>query len=168
MEAVTGVEEVRDVLDALDAAGCRVWLEGGWGVDALVGHQTRPHRDLDIDVDAAQEAVVLAVLGARGYVVEADWRPNRVELVAPGRGRVDVHPLVLDEAGGGIQVGLDGEDCPYPASCFVTGSVGGRAVGCISAEQQIAWRSGYELRDVDRADLVVLHGLLARGRGGPA
>src|SRR5438477_4113231 len=39
--------------------GCRFWLEGGWGVDALVGRQTRPHRDLDIDVDGAFEDEVL-------------------------------------------------------------------------------------------------------------
>ena len=27
-----------------------VWLDGGWGIDALVGEQTRPHADLDIAV----------------------------------------------------------------------------------------------------------------------
>src|SRR5215218_3443423 len=38
--------EVLTVLEALDTVGCQYWLEGGWGVDALVGQQTRPHRDL--------------------------------------------------------------------------------------------------------------------------
>jgi lincosamide nucleotidyltransferase A/C/D/E len=47
-------ESVLEVLSALSA--CRVWAAGGWGVDALVGHQTRDHRDLDLALDAAHEA----------------------------------------------------------------------------------------------------------------
>ena len=58
----TGLSEVLAVLAALSALGCRLWLEGGWGVDALVGHQTRAHRDLDVDLDARCEEPVLAVL----------------------------------------------------------------------------------------------------------
>jgi lincosamide nucleotidyltransferase A/C/D/E len=58
--------EVMRVLRALEAAGVRYWLEGGWGVDALAGRQTRPHRDLDIDLDihldATQEALAVSVL----------------------------------------------------------------------------------------------------------
>jgi hypothetical protein len=34
----TALSEVLHVLAALSALGCRFWLEGGWGVDALVGH----------------------------------------------------------------------------------------------------------------------------------
>ena len=153
--------EVHTVLDALDAAGVRVWLEGGWGVDARAGAQTRPHRDLDVDVDARQEESALAVLAELGYSVETDWRPNRVELVAPGRGRVDVHPLTFDTQGNGIQIGLRGEHYVYPAAAFVTGTIAGRTVGCLSAAQQIAWHAGYEPRAVDRHDLAVLRRLAA-------
>ena len=52
----TSLEEVLAVLQALNASGCRYWLEGGWGVDALAGRQTRTHRDVDIDFDAACKA----------------------------------------------------------------------------------------------------------------
>lgn len=40
--------QVIEVLDCLDAAEVTAWLDGGWGVDALVGSQTRPHSDLDL------------------------------------------------------------------------------------------------------------------------
>jgi lincosamide nucleotidyltransferase A/C/D/E len=156
----TTASEVLAVLDALESAGCTVWLEGGWGVDALVGRQTRRHRDVDIDIDADQEALVFSVLERLGYRIETDWRPNRVELVAPGRGRVDVHPLALDAQGNGRQAGLNGEVHLYPAEAFVTGRIGGRPVGCLSAAQQIAWHAGYDLRASDRADLSVLHEML--------
>jgi hypothetical protein len=32
--------EVLAVLDAVRSVGCHFWIEGGWGVDALVGQQT--------------------------------------------------------------------------------------------------------------------------------
>jgi lincosamide nucleotidyltransferase A/C/D/E len=153
--------EVVRVVAALEGAGCPVWLEGGWGVDALAGRQTRAHRDLDIAIDATKEAVVLTALAGLGYSVETDWRPTRVELMAPERGWVDVHPLAFGADGDGVQSGPDGERWVYPAASLVTGRVAGRPVGCISAAQQIAWRAGYELRDVDRHDLGVLSGLTA-------
>jgi len=154
--------QVLVVIDALEAAGCWVNVEGGWGVDALVGYQTRRHRDLDVDVDAAHEAAALAALEKLGYEVETDWRPTRIELNAPGRGWVDVHPLALDAEGNGHQAGLHGERYLYPAASFVTGRIGGRPIRCLSAAQQLAWHEGYELRDSDRADLVLLDDLAAR------
>ena len=49
----TGLCEVLDVVAALSVLECRLWLEGGWAVDALVGYQTRAHRDPDIDLGRA-------------------------------------------------------------------------------------------------------------------
>lgn len=157
------LSEVWTVLDALSAAGCRWWLEGGWGVDALVGRQTRAHRDVDVDVDAgadgAGEAAALTALHELGYRIETDWRPNRVELVAPGRGWVDLHPIELDAQGNGRQPSLDEGYHEFPRSWFVTGRLEGRVVGCYSREAQEHFHRGYELRDVDRHDLLRLRAL---------
>ncbi|MET0435795.1 MAG: amino acid transporter [Cellulomonas sp.] len=155
-------DEVHRVLDALAAAGCRAWVAGGWGVDALAGRQTRPHRDLDLAVDATGEGAALAALARLGYAVETDWRPVRVELAAPGSGWVDLHPVAFDGTGRGIQAGLDGTTFDYPPGCLVTGTIGARTVGCLSVAQQVAFHTGYPPRDVDRADLAVL-GRLPRG-----
>ncbi|MPQ96855.1 amino acid transporter [Modestobacter sp. I12A-02628] len=155
--------EVLAVLEALERRGCWVALEGGWGVDALAGRQTRLHRDVDVDVDAAQERVALSVLEELGYAVETDQRPTRVELVAPRGRRVDVHPLRFDAAGDGVQTGLCGEQYRYPATSFVTGCIDGRPVRCLSVAQQIEWHAGYAPRESDRADLVVLHDLVRDG-----
>jgi len=40
--------EVLEVLGWLDMVGIEVWVDGGWGVDALLGEETRPHSDLDL------------------------------------------------------------------------------------------------------------------------
>jgi lincosamide nucleotidyltransferase A/C/D/E len=34
----------------LEKLGIEIWVDGGWGVDALLGEQTRPHKDLDIAI----------------------------------------------------------------------------------------------------------------------
>ncbi|RHA38828.1 amino acid transporter [Cellulomonas rhizosphaerae] len=154
--------EVHAVLDALAARRCRAWISGGWGVDALAGTQSRPHRDLDLAITAEDEGSALQVLNDLGYHIETDWRPVRVEVVAADRGRVDLHPLNFDEAGNGHQAGLDGTPFTYPASCFTTGTIGGRLVGCLSVGQQLLFHGGYELRDIDRADLVLLRALASR------
>ena len=150
------LEEVHDVLSAVAAVGCRYWLEGGWGVDALVGRQTRPHRDVDIDIDAAYESRVLQALHELGYEIETDWRPNRVELAAPGRGWVDIHPLEIDESGDARQAALGGGWHEFPRSYFTVGRLGGRTVPCYTVEAQLLFHTGYELRDVDHHDLEVL------------
>jgi lincosamide nucleotidyltransferase A/C/D/E len=153
--------EVHAVLDALDAAGCPAWIGGGWGVDALVGHQTRPHRDLDLAVPADREAAALDALSELGYVIETDWRPVRVEVVAAGRGWVDLHPVVFDETGDAHQAGLDGGSFRYPKDCFTTGTIAGRQVNCLSVEQQLVFHSGYEPRGIDCVDVALLRQLAA-------
>jgi lincosamide nucleotidyltransferase A/C/D/E len=150
------LEQMLAVLDAVRSVGCRFWLEGGWGVDALAGHQTRPHRDVDIDIDAVFEDAVLTALRELGYGIETDWRPNRVELGAPGRGWVDVHPLVIDDEGNGRQAALNGGWHEFPRSFFTVGRLGDISVPCVSVEAQRLFHSGYELREADLHDLAVL------------
>lgn len=52
--------------------GCRFWLEGGWGVDALVCRKTRPHRDVEVDFGASLDAEVLEALDGSGNSIETD------------------------------------------------------------------------------------------------
>jgi lincosamide nucleotidyltransferase A/C/D/E len=148
--------EVLEVLTALEEAGCRFWVAGGWGVDALVGAQTREHRDLDLAIDATREADALTALAGLGYAVETDWRPARVQLAAEGARWVDLHPVRFTADGAGRQADLKGGCFEYPPGCFTTGRIGGRAVPCLSPEQQLRFRRGYALRAVDRQDIARL------------
>lgn len=148
--------EVLDATGALAGAGVRHWLGGGWGVDALVGRQTRPHRDLDLAVDAEQLHGAVEVLGGLGYRTETDWLPVRLELAAPGRRWVDLHPVVFDAHGDGLQPGLDGASFAYPAADLVAGRVEGHRLPCLSAARQRAFHTGYPPRPQDRHDLALL------------
>lgn len=157
-------EEVHRVVDALTEVGCASWLEGGWGVDALVGRQTRRHRDLDLAFDADYEDIALDVLGRLGYAIETDWRPVRCELAAPPSRYVDLHPVVLDDDGNGVQAGFDGTTFFYPSSSFTAGVVAGLPAGCISVDLQLEFHSGYDMGEIDRADLAQLLRVAARDR----
>jgi lincosamide nucleotidyltransferase A/C/D/E len=148
-----------EVLDALRVSGCKAWILGGWGVDALVGRETRPHRDLDLAIDAGQEAAALTALAALGFAVETDWRPIRVELRAPPSLSVDLHSVAFDPQGDGRQAGPNGTFYDYPRGCFTTGRIAGVAVACASVTLQLSAHTGYEPRDVDRHDLDLLRNL---------
>jgi len=109
-------EHVLEILTALH--GTDVWIGGGWGVDALVGEQTRPHGDLDL------------------------------------------HPLRFAPDGSAEQSSpTPGEPFRYPADCFVTGTILGVAVPCLSAAQQLHFHQGYEPRERDLHDLTLLRAL---------
>ena len=68
MRQVTA-EMVCSILDCLERAAVDVWLDGGWGVDALLGAQTRPHGDLDVIVSQRDVPRLCEALGlSAGWV----------------------------------------------------------------------------------------------------
>ncbi|HEX7303439.1 nucleotidyltransferase domain-containing protein [Lentzea sp.] len=148
-------EDVLEILRVL--AGDGVWVGGGWGVDALVGRQTRPHADLDLVHREEHEPRILAKLAELGFVETLSWRPVRFVLTGPGGREIDLHPLRFAEDGSAEQSSLTpGEPFRYPASCFVTGTVLGTSVPCLSRDQQLRFHQGYEPRERDLHDLALL------------
>lgn len=149
--------DVLEVLALLRRAGADVWIGGGWGIDALVGEQTRPHRDLDLMHRLDQEPAVLAALAEAGFAETLDWRPIRFVVTDPRGREIDLHPLVFAADGSALQASPD-PDSPfaYPAPCFVTGGIAGTVVPCLSAEQQVHFHQGYEPADRDRHDMAAL------------
>jgi lincosamide nucleotidyltransferase A/C/D/E len=158
--------DVGTVLGIAHRAGFdRVWIAGGWGVDALVGHQTRIHSDLDLAVDVTQMALdhLLQAFGRHGYGVEADWRPSRVALIADGARQVDVHPIVFDAQGTGWQANAEGQEpFRYPEDAFAQGLIDGRVLPvCVAATPIPPWLCAARTRQSRRRPAETLI-----GRGG--
>jgi lincosamide nucleotidyltransferase A/C/D/E len=151
-------DKVLGVLDVLEADGLKVWLDGGWGVDALLGRETRRHGDVDLVVELAALALIVAALGTLGFTVAEDHSPVRLVLQAADARQADLHPVVFDEEGTGWQRGAspDGSDCPYSAAGFGQGRILGRSVPCLGPELQLEHHSGYPPRDHDRVDMTHL------------
>ncbi|MDQ7876370.1 amino acid transporter [Microbacterium sp. QXD-8] len=148
--------QVVDLFRAFAAAGLRVWLAGGWAVDAIVGRQTRAHDDMDVAVDIRDLPSFLELLGERGFVITTDWAPSRLELTAPDGRVVDVHPVAFAEDGSGQQAGLGGDTFVYASDGFAVGTIDGSVIPCLSVSQQLRFRNGYELRAADIHDLELL------------
>jgi lincosamide nucleotidyltransferase A/C/D/E len=140
----------RAVVEALEAAGLPYRLIGGWGVDALLGRQTRPHLDLDVVVDGsipdlrARVDAALAAAGLHPAGEETSIPPLPTVWVYAGDHGATVDVLPAD---------LSAPPFDEPA---VTGAIDGRAVTCVSADVQRRLRSGYKHRRADRDDLAAL------------
>jgi lincosamide nucleotidyltransferase A/C/D/E len=151
--------EVIRLLDLLQFAGVTVWLDGGWGVDALLEEQTREHDDLDLVAELSEVPRLTKALVDAGYEQVAGEAPKSFVLVDLKGRQVDVHPVVFDDdRGGGVYQMDDGREWVYPGPGFSgRGEVAGRAVRCLSAEVQVLVHDGYDLTDKDYRELFLLH-----------
>jgi lincosamide nucleotidyltransferase A/C/D/E len=147
---------VIEVIDVLERAGVDLAIAGGWAVDALLGHETREHDDLDLAIDVAQIDRAVATLRDLGYDVAADQLPARIELRGGGRA-VDLHPVTFGPDGVGHQPDLAGEAYEYPpGSMEARGRIGERTVRCLTPDLLVRLHDGYEPRAIDRADMAAL------------
>jgi len=159
-------ESAVDVLEALETADVDAWVDGGWGIDALLGRERRVHGDLDLVVALDRVAAAVAALGDLGFAPVVDSLPVRLVVAAPGDRRVDLHPTVMDEHGDALQAQPLGKVFAYPrGSLHGRGTIAGRAVRCLTAEGQVLAHLGYEPEAVDRADLKALADTFGVGLG---
>ena len=134
--------ELLALLALFETHGITVIVDGGWGVDALLEKQTRPHGDLDIAVDHRQVPLLRTLLEARGYkdVPRDDTRECNFVLGDDKGHEVDVHSFIFDEQGN-ITFGV-----PYPLESLQgTGKIGERVVRCIPPDWMCSFIRGMHL-----------------------
>ena len=146
--------EVVSIYRLLDSHQIPVWIDGGWGIDALIGHQTRPHNDLDIAVEHRHVAKLREILFEQGYVPVASppGQQDFMFVLQDKLGRkLDVHSFTFDAAGNhlyGVQ---------YPAASLTgTGTIAGLEVRCVSLEYVLIFHGAYEPDEEDRKDIQAL------------
>lgn len=129
--------DVIELLQLLGQDGIEVYVDGGWAVDALLGEQTRAHRDLDIALPHRFVGKMRELLGARGYkdIPRGDsWECNFV--LGDDKGHeVDVHSYILDDHGNNVY------GVPYEARHLTgIGSISGYSVTSQSTVSAV-WHS---------------------------
>jgi lincosamide nucleotidyltransferase A/C/D/E len=149
------LRDAEEILGVLSAAGVRWWLAGGWGVDALVGRQTRRHKDLDVVVGRADLDAAVAALAARGFrPVPEDYPgayrhipgtmlPDRELVQDPAARTVDLHPVDVERWPALIGV----------PDAFATGSLGAGPMPCLSLAAQVVVHQGFEPADEHLANM---------------
>ena len=159
VEYAMPADAARDLLTVVRANGASVCVGGGWGVDALVGEQTREHADLDLWVEAADTEKVFAAFVDCGVDRIYPWpgdRPWNFVVHDSGSRRVDLrfyetfdgHRLRYGNAAHPFI--FEGRDLPG------RGEIAGMPVRCETPEFALANHAGYELCDTDRHDIATL------------
>jgi len=144
---------VVQLMQLFEHHGIDVVVDGGWGVDALLGEQTRSHGDLDIALQHKDVPKLRALLEAHGYrdVPRDDTRDCNFVMGNDQGHEVDFHSYTFD-AHGKLVFGVE-----YPLRSLTgTGSIQGYRVKCISAEWMVKFHSGYELDENDYRDVSAL------------
>jgi lincosamide nucleotidyltransferase A/C/D/E len=164
---MVSAQDVVRIYQLLLDSDIQIWLSGGWGIDALLGVQTRPHKDLDVimlldDVVRARE-----LLSRDGYGLKELWSENRWDVDAAGvetatafvlqdaEGReFDAHAMRLDAQGNGIPAWAEAEGFIFSLQDLAgEGCVAGHAVKCLSPAAQVLCHTGYELPEEHVRDM---------------
>ena len=146
-------ENALELMKLFERNQVEVILDGGWGVDALLGEQTRAHADLDIVIAYKDVTHLRMLLEANGYadVPRPDTREVNFVMGNDHGHLVDIHTYTLDRANHPEQ-GLD-----YPLeSLNGVGTILGYPVRCIALEDMVKFHTGYELDENDYHDVKAL------------
>ena len=134
--------------------GIQIYLDGGWGVDALVGFESRCHNDIDIFIEKQDKECSIKLLKDTGYsetVMEYTtpehtvWRDGNARII-------DLHIFSRNSEGDFVF-----ESETFPKEVFTgKGRIGHLEVDCITPEWQVRFHSGYKLDDNDIKDVLLL------------
>ena len=129
--------DVCEILEMLSEASVKVFLDGGWGVDALIGRETRIHNDIDLFVEKKDYCITISVITGKGYrEVIMDYTTDSHTVWKDDNGRIiDLHCFEYVEDG----ILYDGYTFP-----------------CINPEAQVQFHLGYEYDENDVHDVLLL------------
>lgn len=149
---------VIEIYIALNDLGIELWIDGGWGVDALLGRQTRPHADLDLVVQSKDVLSLREYLSTLNYQhqLRDDTRDWNFVLADSLGHEIDIHVITMDANGNGIY-GPAENGLQYPhRSLLGCGSIKNFSVQCLSADYQVQSHTGYLIREKDIHDVMLL------------
>ena len=146
-------KEAIEIMNYASQIGVKVYLDGGWGVDALLKRQTRPHNDIDLFIEEINRDRFIKMLPSKGFyeVIETYttndhtvWKDKLDRVIDLHIFRFDNHEIIFEEN-------------EYPVDSFSgIGTIGDIEVSCIGAEYQVSFHVGYEIRDKDIHDVKLL------------
>jgi lincosamide nucleotidyltransferase A/C/D/E len=163
-------EDVISIYQWLGDSGIQSWIVGGWGIDALLGEQTRDHHDLDLIILVDDVTYSLDLCASEGYLLDYLWEENNPVtdsygntvntgfVLRDGSGReLDIHAMRLDAQGNGIPAWKAARGWIFSTQDLSgKGRIAGEAVRCFSPDMQRKAHTGYDLPDHQRCDLELL------------
>ena len=165
----THLSIISEVHDLLGAASIPHWLDGGWGLDFLLGRVTGLHDDIDWKIWKKDAAEVAGLLEKTGYRTQKVRHPEE----HIGFWRFDQYVSFtlneIDQEGRAVTSGR-WRDWPWPEAAFSAGpgQLDGLVCPVVSAEAQLDVRENFDKhpagapkRDKDIAAIVELRKLVS-------
>ena len=142
-----------EILEMLSEASVKVFLDGGWGVDALIGRETRIHNDIDLFVEKKDFGKAISVITWKGYreVVMDYTTDSHTVWKDYNRRIIDLHSFEY------VEDGILYDGYTFPSETFSgKGNIGNIEVTCINPEAQVQFHLGYEYDENDVHDVLLL------------
>lgn len=153
-----GKKDVIDLYNKLENLNIKIWIDGGWGVDALLGKQTRFHKDLDIAIQQKDISTFRKLLEEQGFhEIKLDIaQPHNFVLADEHNNEIDVHVINLNDQGNGLYGPIENGEMYPAASLTGKGKLDNLEVNCISPEYVVKFHSGYTLDEKDYYDVLAV------------
>ena len=147
---------LQQVLDSTDKANVPIWIYGGWGLDALEGHQLREHHDVDLFVRTTDAPALKSILLNLGCHLDEGGPNNFGIYQGPHIGDVllfDPHPdgYYITDAGAAGAFTLPPDSFPDEPNATLFD----RAVRVVSYKTQYVMKASGNFQD--RAGLTPKH-----------
>jgi len=146
--------DAKQILQFATDARIKVVLDGGWGVDALLGQETRVHNDIDLFVDKKDYHNFIQMIENKGfYEIKMEYTTNSHTVWQdPNERIIDLHCFEYSENG---RIVYEGEY--FPAETFSgNGKIDEIEVACIEPYSQVMFHLGYEFDENDVHDVMLL------------
>ncbi len=146
-------EKVIEIIKLLESNSIETVVDGGWGVDALLGEQTRRHDDLDVAISHKDVPKLRKILAEKGFteIFRDDSRDCNFVLQDINDNQIDVHSYTLDEQGNNIY-GV----AYLPEHLVGKGVIAGFQVKCVPPDWLVKFHTGYLLDEKDFRDTQAL------------
>ena len=141
--------DAANLLKTAENLGIIVWVGGGWGVDALIGSQTRLHNDIDVYIEKKEADAFIKMLTSSGYQeVKMEYTTASHTVWQNSSNHIVDFHMIEFKADDADSLYFQGEAYPL----FVldgAGKIGEVAVRCFTAEAQLLFHQGYEQSEKD-------------------
>jgi len=125
--------DVIEVINPLGSASVDVWVHGGWGIDALLGEQTRAHDDLDVIIRADDVKALIRVTRELCFAMMTDELPQVFVVSDAMDRRIDFHPVRFRSDGAAVQESNSGGEWVFSSPGLLgTGFIDGRKIRCLT------------------------------------
>ncbi len=143
-----------EILSMFRTDGIDIFIDGGWGVDALIGFESRPHNDIDIFIEKQYKERTIKMLKDNGYS-ETIMEYTTLDHTIWQDGNARIIDLHIFSHNYNDDLIFEGES--FPKEVFSgKGRVNNIEVDCITPEWQVRFHSGYQLDDNDVKDVLLL------------